>query len=171
MKQSFWQRLDLVMRGMTPLFLTLALVVLGQIPFHVPAMTEVSPLLPLAAVYHWTVYRPELYPVAGVFFAGLLQDALSGMPFGINAAVFVLVHMVVLTQQVFFANRSFLIIWLGFALVAAGAFAASWLLNALFHSALTAPQAALMQYLVTVGVFPMLAWLMIRWQKSVLAPL
>jgi len=169
MKLTFWQRLDLIVRGVTPFFLTLVLVILGQVPLHIPGFAEVAPLLPLMAVYHWTIYRPDLLPAIAVFIAGLLQDALSGMPFGINAAVFVIVHMAVVSQQVFFTGRSFLIIWLGFSLVAAGATVMTWLLTAVFYSAFTSFEAAFVQYLVTVGVFPVLAWLQVRWQQSVLA--
>jgi len=169
MKLTFWQRLDLIVRSVTPFFLTLVLVVLGQVPLHIPGFAEVAPLLPLMAVYHWAIYRPDLLPAIAVFFAGLLQDALSGMPFGVNAAVFVVVHMVVMSQQVFFTGKSFLIIWLGFSMVAAGATILMWLLTAMFFSAFTTLDTAFVQYLVTVGVFPLLAWLQVRWQQSVLS--
>jgi len=93
----------------------------------------------------------------------------AGMPFGVNAAVFVIVHMAVMSQQVFFQGKSFPVIWLGFTLVAAGAVVLTWLLNALIFSAITSVEAAFVQYLVTIGAFPVLAWLLTRWQRSVLA--
>jgi len=166
---SLWQRLGVTVRGVTPFVITLLLVVLGQVPVHIPGFAEVAPLLPLMAVYHWAVYRPDLLPVIAVFIVGLLQDALSGMPFGVNTAVFVLVHLAVMSQQIFFIGRSFLIIWLGFVLVAAGAMVLTWVLTGLFFSTFSSLQTAFVQYLVTVGVFPILAWLQVRWQQSVLA--
>lgn len=169
MKPTFWQRLDVIARSMTPFVLTLAFVVLAQVPLHIPGFAEVAPILPLMAVYHWAIYRPDLLPAVAVFFAGLLHDALSGMPFGINAAVFVIVHMAVMSQQVFFQGKSFPIIWLGFSLVAAGAVALTWLLNAMFFAVITSVEAAFVQYLVTIGAFPVLAWILARWQRSVLA--
>lgn len=169
MKLTFWQRVDLIVRSLTPFLLTLVLVVLAQVPLHIPGFAEVAPILPLMAVYHWAIYRPDLLPAIAVFFAGLLHDALSGMPFGVSAAVFVIVHMVVLSQQVFFQGKSFLIIWLGFSLVAGGAVVMTWLLNALFFAAITSVEAAFVQYLVTVGAFPVLAWLLVKWQRSILA--
>ena len=169
MKPTFWQRLDLIVRSSTPLMLTLVLVVLAQVPLHIPGFAEVAPILPLMAVYHWTIYRPDLLPAVAVFFAGLLHDALSGMPFGINAAVFVMVHMVVVSQQVFFQGKSFPVIWLGFAMVAAGAVVLTWMLHALFFAAITPLEPAFIQYMVTVGAFPVLAWLLTRWQRTILA--
>lgn len=169
MKPSFWQRVDVLVRSLTPFVLTLVMVVLAQVPLHISGFAEVAPILPLMAVYHWAIYRPDLLPAAAAFAAGLLHDALSGMPFGVNAAVFVIVHMVVMTQQVFFQGKSFPVIWLGFALVSGGAVVLTWLLNALFFAALASVEAAFVQYLVTVGVFPVLAWMMVRWQRSILA--
>jgi len=169
MKSIFWQRMDMVARSLTPFLLTLVLVVLGQVPLHIPGFAEIAPILPLMAVYHWTIYRPDLLPASAVFFAGLLQDALSGMPFGVNAAVFVSVHMAVMSQQVFFQGKSFLIIWLGFSMVAAGAVTMIWALNAMVFAAFSSVEAAFIQYLVTVGMFPLLAVLLVRWQRTILA--
>lgn len=169
MKPTFLQRLDVIVRSMTPFLLTLAFVVLAQVPLHIPGFAQVAPILPLMAVYHWTIYRPDLLPSVAAFFAGLLHDALSGMPFGVSASVFVIVHMVVMSQQVFFQGKSFPVIWLGFSLVASGAMVLTWLLNALFFAVISSVEAAFVQYLVTVGSFPVLAWLLTRWQRSILA--
>ncbi len=169
MKPTFWQRLDVIVRSLTPFLLTLALVVLAQVPLHIPGFAEVAPILPLMAVYHWAIYRPDLLPAVAVFFAGLLNDALSGMPFGVSAAVFVVVHLVVMSQQVFFQGKSFPVIWLGFSIIAAGGVVMTWLLNALFFASITPVEAAFIQYLVTVGAFPAMAWLLARWQRSILA--
>lgn len=169
MKSLFWQRMDMIVRSLTPFVLTLVLVVLGQVPLHIPGFAEVAPILPLMAVYFWAIYRPDLLPATAVFIAGLVQDALSGMPFGVNAAVFVIVHMLVLSQQVFFQGKSFLIIWLGFSMVAAGAVALIWSLNAMVFASFASVEAAFFQYLVTVGIFPILALMLVRWQRTVLA--
>lgn len=169
MKPTFWQRMDVIARSLTPFLLTLTFVVLAQVPLHIPGFAQVAPILSLMAVYHWTIYRPDLLPAVAVFFVGLLHDALSGMPFGINAAVFVIVHMVVMSQQVFFQGKSFPVIWLGFSLVAGGAMVLTWLLNALFFAAITPLEVTSVQYLVTVGAFPVLAWLLTRWQRTILA--
>lgn len=169
MKSLFWQRIDVLARSLTPFVITLILVVLGQVPMHIPGFAEVAPILPLMAVYHWAIHRPDLLPAVGVFFTGLIQDALSGMPFGVNAAVFVVVHMVVVSQQIFFQGKSFMIIWVGFAMVGAGAVAMIWILNALVFAAMASVEAAFFQYVVTVGVFPILALMLVRWQRTVLA--
>ncbi|MCK5444724.1 MAG: rod shape-determining protein MreD [Rhodospirillaceae bacterium] len=168
MKSDLLQRFDYFARGSTPFVLTVLLVVLGAVPMRLPELASVTPLLPLMAVYHWTIYRPDLLPAWAVFFAGLLQDALVGTPFGVHALVFLGVHMAVLSQQVFFTGKSFAVIWIGFALVAAGAMAMMWVLISLFYSQSTGLMGVAFQYLVTLGVFPVLTWLMLLWQRRIL---
>jgi rod shape-determining protein MreD len=168
MKPTVWQRLDIIARKLTPFALTLALIVLSVVPTHLPGFARVAPMLAVMAIYHWTLYRPELLPAAALFFLGLLQDSLSGTPLGVNVLVFLTVYGVVLSQRRFFAGKSFLITWLGFALVAAGAAAESWLLVSAFHVTLLEPTAVFYGYILTAGFFPVLAWIFIRWQQAFL---
>ena len=114
MKPSFWIRLDLLARRLTPFALTLILVMISLVPLPVPGYARVAPLLPLIGIYHWTIFRPELMPAYAVFVIGLLQDALAGMPIGVNAMAFLVVYGVVLSQRRFFVGKSFVILWLGF---------------------------------------------------------
>ncbi len=168
MKPSLWHRLDALARRLTPFALTLILVVVGVVPLHITGLARVAPLLPLVAVYHWAIYRPRLLPAFAVFLIGLLQDPVSGTPIGVNALVFVGVYGIVLSQRRFFAGKSFAVVWLGFAVIAAGASLLSWILVSALNAALVAPRAVVFQYLVTLGVFPLLAWIFLRWQRAFL---
>ena len=168
MRPTLWQRLDAVARNLTPFGLTLVLVILSVVPLHLPDFQRVAPGLTLMAVYHWAIYRPNLLPASVVFLIGVLQDALTGLPLGISALVFLTVYGVVLSQRRFFAGKPFVIVWLGFALVAAGATVQSWLLMSLFNAAFLNPKAAFYQYVVTAGAFPLLAWVFLRWQRTFL---
>jgi rod shape-determining protein MreD len=165
MKPSFWYRLDQWARRLTPVGLTLLLVVINVIPFQVPGFARVVPLFALIAVHHWATYQPELMPAYAVFFIGVLQDMLSGVPLGLNTVVFLTVYGAVVWQRRFFVGKSFLIAWLGFAVVGAGAMALSWVLMSAFHLTLVDPRALLYQYLLTLGFFPLLAWFFLRWQQ------
>ena len=168
MKPTPWQRLDILARNLTPFGMTMILVLLGVVPLHLPDFVRVTPVLGVMAVYHWTIHRPELLPAYAVFAIGLLQDVLTGAPIGVNALVFLTVYGVVLTQRRFFVTRSFLIAWLGFSLVAAGAALESWILVSAYHVTLVEPRQLFFQYLVTLGCFPALAWVFLRWQQAVL---
>ena len=163
-----WQRMDLLARQLTPLMLTLVLVILNVVPLHIPGFSRVAPLLPLMAVYHWAIFRPRLLPAYAVFLIGLFQDILTGAPIGVNAFVFLAVYGAVLSQKRFFIGKSFFILWLGFSLIAAGAAVISWVLVSAFHVTLVEPRTVFFQYLLTLGVFPAVAWLFLRWQRAFL---
>ena len=168
MSPTFWSKLDAWARQLTPFGLTMLLLLIGVVPLHVPGFGAVAPVLPLIAVFHWALYRPQLMPAVAVFAIGLLQDAFTGTPIGVSAAVFVLVHGVVNTQRRFFFGKSFAIAWLGFALVSSAAFVLTWVLVSAFYGVLIQPQALFFQALLTLGCFPLLAWALLRWQMAFL---
>ena len=163
-----WHRMDVLARQLTPSVFTLALVILNVVPPHIPGFSNIAPLLPLMAVYHWAVFRPRLLPAYAVFMIGLLQDILTGAPIGVNALVFLVVHGTVLSQKRFFIGISFFILWLGFALIAAVAAAINWLAVSILSATLVEPQTVFFQYLMTLGFFPAVAWFFLRWQRAFL---
>lgn len=168
MKSSLWLRLDNLARSLTPFALGLVLVLFSVVPLQVPGFARVVPLLALIAVHHWTIFRPDLMPAYAVFLIGLMQDLLSGGAPGVNALVFLTVYGVVLWQRRFFVGKSFMITWLGFAIVSAGAVLLSWALVSAYNMALINPRAIMYQYGLTLGFFPLLAWAFLRWQQAFL---
>lgn len=165
MKTTFWMRLDAMAKNMTPVLLTLLLVLINTVPLHISGFSRITPLLPIMAIYFWTIYRSELMPVYAVFLIGVLQDSLSGMPIGISAFVYVVIHWAVTSQHGFFLGKSFPIVWLGFCLISGAAMVATWFLFSLFHTSFVNPNAALFQYILTIAIFPIIAWGLSRWQR------
>ena len=137
--------------------LTLFLVVLGVVAVQAPGWAQIAPLLSLTAIYHWAVYRSDLMPGYAVFFIGFLQDALSGTPIGLMTLVYLSVYGVIVSQQRYLIGKSFSIIWLGFALVSAGAMGMAWMLYSLLSGVLVEPRALCYQYLLGIGLYPVLA--------------
>ena len=160
--------MDLLARQLTPSMLTQILVIIGVVHLRILEFSTVMPLLPLMAVYHWAVFRPRLLPAYAVFLIGILQDILTGAPVGVNALVFLLVYGAVLSQKRFFTGKSFLILWLGFSLIAAAASALNWLAISLLSATIVEIRTAVFQYLLTVGFFPAVAWVFMRWQRAFL---
>ncbi len=156
MSGSSWQNLDTTARNITPSLLLLFLVVLGQLPFSLPGDSAVTPYFVLMAVFYWGLHRPDLLPASVVFLVGLLQDALEGEPFGVNAFVLIAVYWFVVSQQRHFGDRSFLVLWLVFALVALVAEALRWLLVSTLTTTLIAPSPVAFEYLMTVALYPVL---------------
>jgi rod shape-determining protein MreD len=168
MKPTLGQRLDAQARRLAPVAITFMLVLLAAVPSHVPGLARIMPLLALIGVYHWTAYRPDLMPARAVFAIGLFQDIVGGGPLGLYAAVFLLVHGAIVWQARFLVGKGFGMLWIGFALMSAGAALFAWIAAMLLNAALIDPLGLFYQYLLTLGVYPVLSSLFLRWH-SILA--
>ncbi len=168
MKQGLWHRLDIIARSLSPLAITLLLIMLGMIPLQIPNIAPVIPALALIAVYYWAVHRPELMTVWAIFLIGLFHDLLSGGHIGVGILALLLVHIIVDTQRRIFARSSFQALWVLFAPVAAAAMYLMWLLNCLMQGEFLEVGPVLFQYLTTVAAYPCLAWLFAQAQKVLL---
>src|ERR1700692_2830608 len=114
---------------MLPIATTLLAATIAILPVPVPGYAALTPAFTLMAVYHWTIYRPDLLPPIGVFAVGLAQDLLSGAPVGIGALVLLLARAAVLRGRRYFINRTFPFVWTGFALLGARAMLTLWALH------------------------------------------
>ena len=168
MRIGLWYRFEIAVRGLTPFVLTLSLAMLTVVPLRIPDLAPVTPMLTVIAVYYWSIYRPDLLPMAAVFCVGLFQDALAGTPLGLTALVLIIVQYAVLSQRRFFHSKTFLVEWWGFMLVAPVAAFASWLLASLYFGTLVAPRPLGFQLLLSVALYPCLVWLFARIQHHLL---
>ncbi len=157
MRLATWHRLDLAARNVSPVAISLLLVILGMVPLQIPNVTPVIPAWALIAVYYWSVHRPDLMPIWAVFLIGLVQDLLGGGYPGVGILALLLVHQFVASQRRTFARASFQLLWLIFAVIAGGAIGLMWLLNCLLQQYLLKADPALFQYLTTLAVYPCLA--------------
>lgn len=164
-RPSLWLKLDTAARQITPFALTMALTLLTVLPLQSPGLGVAGPVWTLMGLYYWALYRPDLMPVGTVFLLGLMLDALSGTPLGSNALVFLGTHWLVVNQRRFFYGKSFAVVWLGFGLVAASTFAATWLLTCLWHGTVLDPRGVVFRYLVTVALFPLVFRALFEWQR------
>ena len=163
------QRLDLTLRCMTPFVITLCLALVPVLPLHLPHETDLVPAFTLMSVFYWTVYRPDLMPASAVFAIGIIQDFAAGAPLGITSLILLGTHGVVLGQRRLFVGKPFAMAWSGFALVDAAATAVSWSFASLLAAEPLAVSAPLLQFVATLVLFPVLAWLFVRTHRRVLA--
>jgi rod shape-determining protein MreD len=69
-----------------PLLSTLLLIVVAVVPWGGPAWSETAlALLPVAAIYFWSIRRPQLMPALLVFLIGLVLDVMTHGPLGVWA--------------------------------------------------------------------------------------
>lgn len=168
MRPLFLQRLDGWARASAPLVLTLAVVIAKLVPLRLPAFSVIAPDFVLMAVFYWTVHRPDLLRAWSAFVVGLLDDILTGTPLGVSSLILLLVHWTIITQHRMFRSLSFALLWLSFAIVAAGAKALIVALALTVGHGLIDPTVVIAQYAFTVAFYPLIALLMGRAQRAFL---
>jgi len=168
MRSTLSHRSEFSLAKLVPTLTTFVLLVLAVLPLHVPDYAAVTPLFVLAAVYYWTIYRPELLPPIVVFLGGIVLDMLTGTPLGVSSLLLLLARTVVETQRRFFVNRLFPFVWGGFALLAAAAIAFLWLIGSLLDGVLLDMRAAALQWVLTVASFPAIGYLLMRLQRALI---
>jgi rod shape-determining protein MreD len=168
MTDGILQRADHLARNMVPVTITLLLVLLTMVPFGVVAIDQLLPLLPLMAIYHWSIYRPQLMSVFAVFGIGLTIDLLTGSYLGVNTLILLLVRYAVASQRSFLAKRTFWIVWWGFMVVCALALLVEWLLVSALAERIILPQSFLLQYFIGLTVYPLVSALLTGVQGSLM---
>lgn len=168
MQPNLWQRLDILARALTPFALTVLLLLCTLAPLRSPYLAPVMPSVALIAVYYWSVFRPDLMPSGAVFLIGLLHDLIGGGPFGLVILVLLAVQATVGAQRKFFATAGFGLLWLGFAVLSAGAQLLIWIFSSALIGRLVDPGPVMLQYAVTLAIYPCLFWLFGRAQQLLL---
>lgn len=156
------------LRNLVPVATTFLFVLIGQLPLPLPFLSDVAPAFALMSLYYWLVFRPDLMPYAAVFGLGIVQDAVAGAPLGLYALVYLLVQAMVLNQRRFIAGKPFWVFWSAFALVAPIAAFAAWLLASVTRGALLTPGTALVALVMTIILFPAVAWLLVHAQRRLI---
>ncbi len=165
-----WGYLDRGLRSFTPFVLTLSLVLMSVMPIPVPGIGPIAPALTLMAVYYWTVHRPDLLPIAATFVVGVVQDTLSGAPLGMTSLVLLMAQGVVMAQRRFFSGKTFMVEWWGFLVIAPAAIMATYLLATIYSGAILSARPFGFQLMLTIALYPCIAWILARAQQFLLRP-
>jgi len=168
MNVAVWQKLDHLARSITPFFLSLILVVFTVVPTHIPEYRQITPIFVLVSIYHWAIYRPNLLPPLLVFSLGMLQDVLLGTPIGLYVLVFLTAYGVLLSQRRFFIGKPFILYWLGFATISALTSIESYILASAWNVMILEFDVLVFQYLILLGLFPVIGWFLLKWQQVIL---
>jgi rod shape-determining protein MreD len=152
-----------------PVLSTFVFVVVSVVPLHLPGFAVVSPSFALMAVYHWTVYRPDLLPQGAVFVLGLLLDLLTGTPYlGASALTFLIARTAVLMMRRHFVNRDFTVLWLGFLGVAGAVFVFSWALVGILSGHILDARPVAFEAALTVAGYPVGSYVLVRLHRAFL---
>lgn len=167
MKVSPLQRFDQRVRHAFPFATIVIFILIVATPSRLPGFASVAPQLPLVGIYYWAIYRPDLLPPWVAFMLGAVADIVAGTPLGVSSLVFLAVQGVVGSQRRFL-GKSFLMAWWGFAMIGAGALLIEWIMSSLVLVTILPVQALGFQYLMTLSVYPLIAWAFVRAQIALL---
>jgi rod shape-determining protein MreD len=151
---------------MLPIVTTVLAVIVSVLPLRIPGYAALTPAFALMAVYHWTIYRPDLLPPIGLFAVGLMQDLVAGTAVGVSALIFLLARAGVLRFRRYFINRTFPFVWSGFTLLASAAMLGLWLLHCLMQLTLFDPRATVFRTVLTIAIFPVASFVLGRTQRA-----
>lgn len=169
-RPSLWRMLDATARQTFPVTVA-AIMLLGlSAPLGLPGQPQLQAAVALACVFFWSVFRPDSMPPVAAFLLGLLTDLLSLAPLGLAVLVLLIVHGVAVRTRRFVAAQGFVVVWLVFVAVAAGAAALGWALTSVLTFRLLPPGPALLQFGVSAGFYPLLAMVFTRAHRGLADP-
>lgn len=155
-RPTLLRQMDAASRAAFPAACT-ALLLLGlAAPLHLPGQAQLQEAAALGCVFFWSVFRPASMSPPVVFALGLLSDLLGLTPPGISVLVLLAVHGLAVRWRVI-AERGFLVVWVVFVAVAAGAAGLGWVLTSALTFRVLPPQPAVFQFGLTAGLYPVLA--------------
>ena len=151
-----------------PMATTMLAAVIAILPVRLPGYAALTPAFALMAVYHWTIYRPDLLPPVGLFAVGLAQDLLTGAPVGVNALALLLARAAVLRYRRYFINCTFPFVWSGFALLGVAAMLGLWALHCVIQLNLFDLRTPVFRTVLTITIFPLASLALGRTQRALM---
>lgn len=156
-RPTIGQQLDIAWRAAMPVTLTLLLLFLPLLSWHVPRLGTVGAACVLVSVFYWSLHQPGLMTMWSVLAIGLIHDLMALAPFGVGLLVLLLVHGVAVSRRKAVTALPFLLIWLVFGVVAAGASLVTWVLVSFVQEQLVDVNEAVRLFLLALTCYPPLA--------------
>lgn len=149
-----------ILASLTPVLLAVFAAILANLPVSVTGGLVPTPLLALAPIYFWVLVRPDLMSPFAVLTLGLIEDLLSGGPPGLWAAGFLAAFALADRNRDAFAGLSGIGAVLGFAAAMFAAAGVTFVLGAVIYGRLPPMAPLLLQSVVTIIFYPLLAVIM-----------
>jgi len=169
-RPSLGRRLDIVARHSFPATSTVLLMLTCGVPFGIADQAVLLPAVTLAAVYFWSMFRPASLPPPIVFLLGVLFDLLGYLPIGTGVLTLLLVHGLAGTWRRRLTQQGFVVVWLAFVGIGAGASGLIWTFTSLLSLRLMPIAPALFQATLTGAIYPALAVLLIQAHRTIADP-
>ncbi len=154
-----------LLRHLIPLLTAVTFILVSTITWPIPYWGTIAPSFGLAAVFYWSVYRPDLFRPMAVFALGLLVDILHMAPLGMTACIYLITHQLSFTNRRFFVGQVFYMLWTGFMIAVLLNMSLSWIVMSFDRGQLVPLFPVIIQNLLTLAVFPLPAWILIKLQR------
>jgi rod shape-determining protein MreD len=167
MNESVWQRLDQTARNLTPVALTLLLLVLSLVPWRLPFLPPLGLNLTLISIFYWIIHRPSAMPIPAVFAIGVVADLIGGGPL-VSPFVLVTAAAVLHSVRRWLVGASTIIVWGSFFVMVIDAVLLLWLL--IWYVSREMPELApgISGALLGAAAYPLIASLLSRVEQKVL---
>ncbi|MEM8799728.1 MAG: rod shape-determining protein MreD [Pseudomonadota bacterium] len=142
-----------------PFLLFLLLLVVSRVDWSIRAVVTAPPLIGVMFVYYWTIQRPQLTRPVFAFIIGMVIDFTCGNPIGMSALSLFVLSIGLANQRRLFLSGTFFLEWLILPIVLCVVGLFHWLVWSLVLAHLVSPAMILMQLVVTVFVYPAVAFL------------
>jgi len=151
------RRLELFLLAILPALITFLLAIFSLSSSHVVAgLNRFMPLLALIPVFYWGMTRAREMPYWFVFLLGLLVDAVTGQPLGLSSLLYLFFLILLRTQRKYIHKEGFVLQWGYFAGLLGVICLLNWIVLSLFYTQFAALVPAIIQWLLTIGCYPLL---------------
>jgi rod shape-determining protein MreD len=154
--------LGLRLRRAVPFLSLLAAGLLDLLPLPSTSPQSLAPLTCVTVVFFWAIHRPDLMAPLHAVAAGLVVDALGGLPLGLTALTLLVTRAIAAAPEAALRDRPPLLVWGAFLLVATAALGLRWLVASAYFAHLFALRPALFELALTIAVYPLVAGLLGR---------
>ena len=147
-----------LLRRFVPVATALVAVVVDLMPLPSAAPLAVGPLTTLCVLFFWCIYQPQLLGPLSIFGVCLLLDAAAGLPLGLTALAALLGRALLGSRHTLLQAYGFPVVWGCFMLAATLVLSLRWALACLAWWHLFAYRPILIEILLTIVVYPLIAW-------------
>ena len=110
-------------------------------------------LFPLITLFYFTLFWGHATPLWGIFVVGIIQDALTGSPFGYHAILYIGFYWSVSTQARFYVQKPYSMLLAGFAFSVFMAIVGLYAVEVLFFKRMIPLSNLMLEGLIVVGLY------------------
>jgi rod shape-determining protein MreD len=165
-----WRDLDRAARHALPSCSIMLIMMVASVPLLLPDPGAFRAAFVLISVFFWTLYRPAALPAPVVLILGVLLDLIGNSPLGLWAVLLLLNQAAVLALRRVLAKQGFFLVWLALAASMVGTSGLEYLIRSLLILQFLPLGPVLIQAVIGVLLYPLLAPWLIKAHRGAAAP-